>query len=835
MSAKQMFARITSLIVLVMGVILGPMLLWPEVALAQGPSPFLSTPYYNSKSITAYYDHTFPLSQNQNVRYFDGQLGTVANCDPGFNRAYATTGGQCLYYDGHEGIDFGLNYEPILAAASGTITQVRWNDPANRNSGYGLFIDIQHTVNVGGQNVTYTTRYGHLSSTAVSLNQVVQIGQIIGTGGSTGNTTGAHLHFGVINQNNQNTDPFGWTGGGADPSGVNSTCLWQDGEWANFCGGVRRPIPAPVSNGEITVNETTNNTGGFSKGNGGTFNNQCTSDCGGWTYSTNHYYTSVNGSTVDSWARWQPSGIPSGGAVYEVQVFIPNVAANTTSWQAPYKVVHKDGTSSGVIDQVGSRGKWISIGIYRMIPGNYVYLTDASGEGQGDHCGANLFCRLGADSVKFIRRGTVHAPDVRSNNNNWSSTLYLRSNGGYAVARANFRDASGSNLCTADISLAATANTSFPVATLCNNSAIQSAVIDSSQDLSVAVVQERSSPYTTDAYSGVSSPATEVRVPIVQRNNGSQFTPQTAEWDSDLFIQNAGSQSTNITLEFVKGPSGTNHTYSSYATLAAGGSIKINTDSLTNIGSVFIGSVRITNSANQPLAVASTQFNVYSGVSQLMETSNSQPLANVVYAPLLQNNNSSWLSGLTLSRSSSSSSFDLRYYKADTAGSECANQTVQTTNPLIVYPAPPGNPSGCGTTPNGVFKVNDGNITMVANVNQLQGSSNATTYAAISQPQKTAIIPKLITNSGWSDAFVIQNTSTSTSANVTIKYYNANGSLNSTTTPTVGAKRSVVIVPPANFNGSATVIADQLIAVSVNSFKTGNSGDIIGSYPAVHR
>lgn len=126
-----------------------------------------------------------------------------------------------------------MYYEPVLAAASGTVTQRGWNNINDRGAGYGLFVDIQHTVNIGGQNVVYTTRYGHLSAVAVSVNSTVQAGQIIGSSGNTGNSSGAHLHFGVLNQNNQNTDPFGWTGGGTDPSGTASICLWKDGEWAN--------------------------------------------------------------------------------------------------------------------------------------------------------------------------------------------------------------------------------------------------------------------------------------------------------------------------------------------------------------------------------------------------------------------------------------------------------------------------------------------------------------------------------------------------------------------------------------------------------------------------
>lgn len=61
-------------------------IVWPSVAMAQGPAPFLSTPYYGTQAITSHYDHDSPLNQNQNVRYFDDRLGTIANCDPDFAR-----------------------------------------------------------------------------------------------------------------------------------------------------------------------------------------------------------------------------------------------------------------------------------------------------------------------------------------------------------------------------------------------------------------------------------------------------------------------------------------------------------------------------------------------------------------------------------------------------------------------------------------------------------------------------------------------------------------------------------------------------------------------------
>lgn len=116
----------------------------PRSALAQVPAPFLSPPYYGTKGISSYFDHNYPTQvENQNVRYYDGRLGTTANCDQYFAKAYATTAGQCLYYDGHEGIDYGSIYEPVLAAESGIVTRASWWNATNRDSAYGLVIEIR--------------------------------------------------------------------------------------------------------------------------------------------------------------------------------------------------------------------------------------------------------------------------------------------------------------------------------------------------------------------------------------------------------------------------------------------------------------------------------------------------------------------------------------------------------------------------------------------------------------------------------------------------------------------------------------------------------------------
>jgi Peptidase family M23 len=74
--------------------------------------------------------------------------------------------------------------DSVVASAAGTVTRV-----ANEgNVSYGRWIEISHGSG-------FTTRYAHLSVQAVSVGQAVRIGQRIGAVGSTGGSTGPHLHY----------------------------------------------------------------------------------------------------------------------------------------------------------------------------------------------------------------------------------------------------------------------------------------------------------------------------------------------------------------------------------------------------------------------------------------------------------------------------------------------------------------------------------------------------------------------------------------------------------------------------------------------------------------
>jgi murein DD-endopeptidase MepM/ murein hydrolase activator NlpD len=86
----------------------------------------------------------------------------------------------------HPGIDLAGPYgTPIYATADGTVLRAGWN-----SGGYGNLIEIDH-----GRGIA--TRYGHLSQVLVSAGDHIARGQLIARMGSTGRSTGSHLHYEV--------------------------------------------------------------------------------------------------------------------------------------------------------------------------------------------------------------------------------------------------------------------------------------------------------------------------------------------------------------------------------------------------------------------------------------------------------------------------------------------------------------------------------------------------------------------------------------------------------------------------------------------------------------
>lgn len=96
----------------------------------------------------------------------------------------------------HKGIDLAAPLNtPIRAAKAGRVTISK-----NDGTGYGKWIEIQHADGT-------KTRYAHLNRSNVQVGAQVQAGQEIGKMGSTGTSTGSHLHFEVLDRSGRKINP----------------------------------------------------------------------------------------------------------------------------------------------------------------------------------------------------------------------------------------------------------------------------------------------------------------------------------------------------------------------------------------------------------------------------------------------------------------------------------------------------------------------------------------------------------------------------------------------------------------------------------------------------
>ncbi|MGN1305680.1 MAG: murein hydrolase activator EnvC family protein [Oscillospiraceae bacterium] len=121
---------------------------------------------------------------------------TVRNISPtdNYGERYLQEEGR---YDFHKGMDItkpGCYGEPIVASAAGEVLIA-----GDTGNGYGKHVVIDHGNSI-------STLYGHCSSLAVKVGDIVEQGQVIGYIGSTGYAYGNHLHF-EVRINGQHTDP----------------------------------------------------------------------------------------------------------------------------------------------------------------------------------------------------------------------------------------------------------------------------------------------------------------------------------------------------------------------------------------------------------------------------------------------------------------------------------------------------------------------------------------------------------------------------------------------------------------------------------------------------
>ena len=364
------------------------------------PTPFMHRPFYGSRTVgqrtVSFVDHDKPWYVNDGifVRY-DGAKWT------GVSIGSCTAGVNC--YDGHNGYDLNLWYEPVLSVAAGTVIRAGWYDPLNHMSALGLWAAIDHGNG-------YYTAYGHLSALTVSVGEQVGVQWQIGTSGTSGSSTGPHLHMATYYAPNwQATDPFGWTGNYPDPNVVPDYYLWVDNP------GTSNTIPDLSGNGSaVYPGATLVDDGGAGWSSTGNWNTATSStDIRGglhWTPTTSGPATAT--------ATWQPQ-LPADG-YYEVGVYVDDNHASS-SW-VPYTVYSVDpnnpnnmvshvvyvdethiGAFQGPFGWENTGPQWISLGTYYFrasMPGR-VSLSNATGE-KGP--------TLSADGMEFVPASTQLPP-----------------------------------------------------------------------------------------------------------------------------------------------------------------------------------------------------------------------------------------------------------------------------------------------------------------------------------------------------------------------------------------------------------------------------------------
>ena len=384
--------------------------------------------------------------------------------------------------------------------------------------------------------------------------------------------------------------------------------------------------------------------------------------------------------------------------------------------------------------------------------------------------------------LAWVKQAT-YLPDVRANVDGWQSTLYIRNDGATPVTPiVTFYDSQGKAYGPHNPAnpLAPNAVWEFPL----NTGQFQgSAIVSGSEDLSVVVAHRHTGPDKVAAYTGVTQPTPNVHVSLLLRN--------VFGIDSDLAIQNMGHTATNVKVQFtphtkkdgtVEGRACT-QTY----TVAANGVRNIDLSGLSCLGNLFVGSAHISNNQNHLLAMATTQEE-----DQLLTAaSNLHPGSSTLYAPLIQYGQpGSWeifSSGSVQDTSGSTSNITIDYYNVN--GSQCRDKSwtykdIRGHQMNNTIPMPPDG-NGC-TNPVVAAQIDGGGQNKVAWINQRRGKA-VSTYEASGQGSQAFSIPYVHNTGHWDTGISLQNIANE-ATEVTIKYYNVDGSHHSTQPSRFGGK-----------------------------------------------
>lgn len=374
----------------------------PAQAQSNNPAPNWDPPYCEDQPIiNAVYDNDLPLYlENHNTILYSGANVHDKPCQ--------------LPYDGHSGWDYGRDggrqdcgggTRPgivdhlVYAAAPGTVRRSRWYTGAHdgESAGFGLHLDINGSSTSFGQ---LSHLYGHLAGVFVEEGQTVAKGDIIGAVGSTGNSTGPHLHFQGAkgaqgDVSNQTFDIYGWNaayGPGYIYPGYpqpHRGDTWPmraitPGEQGPFC-------PSGCGTPRWVDDDDPSVTYGCAAGVG-------LANCPFWReetsqgYGGGHHWTNPNGPTRDYYVQYRCP--QCGPGTYLVEAHVPygeTANAHIARYEAGGRVT--------VMDQHEEAG-WHPIGVFSFYGTPMVELNDRSDRYNYTAPGSQ---KLGADALLFRR------------------------------------------------------------------------------------------------------------------------------------------------------------------------------------------------------------------------------------------------------------------------------------------------------------------------------------------------------------------------------------------------------------------------------------------------
>ena len=539
---------------------------------------------------------------------------------------------------------------------------------------------------------------------------------------------------------------------------------------------------------------------------------------------------------------------------------------------------NQNGTVNGpyALSDTKIRNKWLALeGLPGSPVGGYYYVPSCllenpaegknapvtSGYAQNFEQGIIQYC--GTGSAQYLAYDSVFLPDIRSDRsttNGWESTIVVRNDSPYVTDVSiiiyhgdgtirdsrTYKDLAANKTWTLEVEdvvfdwlIEDGANPPY------GQGFYGSAIVAADNDVSVAVIQHHIGSNTYAGYTGVRQPLEGDYLPIIQKNNNG--------WFSELYIQNATSYIANVTVEFKQYSAGSNCTGGSAPSynIPPNGLQVVKLANISCVGTTFIGSAFV--STNQPLAISAVQA---IGTTSVMESSSLGGTGGNIYAPLIQNYNNQWISGVALQNATLTNGVNLTldFYHAVTQGSlkingqwcdYAVNNSVNAFKTFIIFP-PPGT-TDCATILSGLMigRIGSTPYHVSANINQLlPGTDHATDYRALASPSLKATIPYLKRDSNWFPGIAILNTTTS-STEITITLYNTNGSVAGTPkVTTLGARQTFICLPGTsgciaditNFEGSAVVTStNQAIAVIVNNYLTTSNNDGILTYEAFNQ